>query len=486
MRFACVIRHLFVSLVAVAVTACQPAAPDCICHTFTLACGESVCVDGVGYSCVEAGPLHLDPTACSSPDLGTVAVDLAKPVCVPNACTAACGPEVDNCGHIRNCGSCGANTLCIASRCVDHCVDSATDVDETDVDCGGAHCSPCALGHICVANTDCATGSCDHGICRPGTFTALASLPTRRLDAAVAANSSQIYVLGGYSGGVLDNVLVYDVASNTWSSALPMSTPRSNFGAAFGSDGKLYAVAGLIGNNWADGASRSGEVFDPAVPGWTALPALSGGREGSSLVAGAAGVASIGGLRVKITTTGGVTSYRHGDQASIDSLAPAASSWTALTTPLLTGRHDFGTTQLTNGNVLIVGGSRWMNNPGYSPGCVGFCSPAELEMGVPSVESCSLTGSCSAVADFPNAALTYATWNVAAAHIDDSAVYVFGNIERASMFGAGTSVTWKLDTVAKTWTRQAGLPLVHDVQGAAVVNGKIYVVTNQAMYLFTP
>ena len=40
------------------------------------------------------------------------------------------------------------------------CTDGYKDQDETDIDCGGASCSPCGLNKNCLNETDCASGNC--------------------------------------------------------------------------------------------------------------------------------------------------------------------------------------------------------------------------------------------------------------------------------------------------------------------------------------
>lgn len=42
----------------------------------------------------------------------------------------------------------------------DHCVDFVKNLDETDVDCGGSQCLPCAGSEECLVDSDCASGSC--------------------------------------------------------------------------------------------------------------------------------------------------------------------------------------------------------------------------------------------------------------------------------------------------------------------------------------
>src|SRR5207253_2488598 len=45
------------------------------------------------------------------------------------------------------------------------CKDGALDGDETDVDCGGATCAPCANGKKCTGRKDCASLVCAGGKC---------------------------------------------------------------------------------------------------------------------------------------------------------------------------------------------------------------------------------------------------------------------------------------------------------------------------------
>ncbi|PCC69727.1 Lamin Tail Domain [Nannocystis exedens] len=47
----------------------------------------------------------------------------------------------------------------------DQCADGEKNGGETDTDCGGPTCSPCADGGACVEDTDCASGSCNENTC---------------------------------------------------------------------------------------------------------------------------------------------------------------------------------------------------------------------------------------------------------------------------------------------------------------------------------
>jgi hypothetical protein len=58
--------------------------------------------------------------------------------------------------------TCAADELCKYHQCVHtHCDNAAVDIDETDVDCGGLDCAPCANGNKCLVRTDCLSGVCD-------------------------------------------------------------------------------------------------------------------------------------------------------------------------------------------------------------------------------------------------------------------------------------------------------------------------------------
>jgi hypothetical protein len=47
------------------------------------------------------------------------------------------------------------------------CHDGLQDCSETDVDCGGGVCAPCADGDCCNGNTDCTSGFCYASVCLP-------------------------------------------------------------------------------------------------------------------------------------------------------------------------------------------------------------------------------------------------------------------------------------------------------------------------------
>ena len=56
----------------------------------------------------------------------------------------------------------GANEICDNNSCVvDSCANGQKDNNETDEDCGGSDCDPCANGLDCIENSDCQSLVCD-------------------------------------------------------------------------------------------------------------------------------------------------------------------------------------------------------------------------------------------------------------------------------------------------------------------------------------
>jgi len=111
------------------------------------------------------------------------------------------------------------------------------------------------------------------------------SLPRNHHDAA--AIGGKIYVVGGrvgscYSNGWSSNVWMneaYDVATDSWTTLQPMPTARSGIGVA-ALDGKIHVLGG---EGWIDnfgGVFRAHEIYDPATNRWSIAPRMPTPRHG--------------------------------------------------------------------------------------------------------------------------------------------------------------------------------------------------------------
>jgi hypothetical protein len=83
-------------------------------------------------------------------------VDCGGPVCQPCADGRLCQLNRDCSSNMCSGGICAAAASCN---------DGIKNGQETDVDCGGPKCSPCLNGKMCIVNSDCLSNGCSLGIC---------------------------------------------------------------------------------------------------------------------------------------------------------------------------------------------------------------------------------------------------------------------------------------------------------------------------------
>jgi N-acetylneuraminic acid mutarotase len=106
----------------------------------------------------------------------------------------------------------------------------------------------------------------------------------------------------------LTTVEAYDVHQNTWSTLAPLSVARGEFGAALGSDGRIYAVGGAV-----DGAgdpTATVEAYTASTNTWVQVSPLTQGRILNSVVADSHGaILAIGGSVPGCTGLSSVESY---------------------------------------------------------------------------------------------------------------------------------------------------------------------------------
>jgi hypothetical protein len=72
------------------------------------------------------------------------------------------------CVECTDSGDCTqAGDICYEEHCVpETCANGVMDGDETDLNCGGPECAPCADLKACKLDTDCVSGVCDGSICQ--------------------------------------------------------------------------------------------------------------------------------------------------------------------------------------------------------------------------------------------------------------------------------------------------------------------------------
>ena len=111
----------------------------------------------------EVGPdVPIVPVACrnGNKDLGETDIDCGGNACGPCDIGQGCASDFDcakgTCELGTGSGKCTAAAFCSNTR---------RDSSETDVDCGGDSCVPCAANKRCTTNDDCASLQCVSGSC---------------------------------------------------------------------------------------------------------------------------------------------------------------------------------------------------------------------------------------------------------------------------------------------------------------------------------
>lgn len=120
-----------------------------------------------------------------------------------------------------------------------------------------------------------------------GSWSSAVPMLTARNHHGASLIDDKIYVVGGRIGstfiiGLSNNIStneVYDVAKNTWSSALGMPTPRSGVGTAV-LNGRMHVLGGEAYLNDLVGTYRTHEAFDPKTNSWQRLPPMPTPRHG--------------------------------------------------------------------------------------------------------------------------------------------------------------------------------------------------------------
>jgi N-acetylneuraminic acid mutarotase len=172
------------------------------------------------------------------------------------------------------------------------------------------------------------------------TWDSAAPLPEPRGGHAAAVLDRKIHVVGGgNSRSTLDLHTVYDPGTDTWSDAAPL--PRSEGSPALVAFAdKLYAIGGR------SGFSDFGDVYiyDPASYTWTDGPAIE--------PRGTAGAVA---YCDTIYLFGGESQTERQNLAEVFRLDGEQGAWTAVN-PLPTARN-FARAVLFNGDVYVVGGS---------------------------------------------------------------------------------------------------------------------------------
>ena len=214
-------------------------------------CVSGECVDGVCCGMACDGGCQACNTAGS---VGTC-INHAADTDPENACTAECNgaglcevADGNGCYGDTDCesGFCNSTTMLCATPT---CMDTFTNGDETDVDCGGSCAATCDTGEGCISPLDCTSQVCTGNTCQaPTCFDGVRNGDETGIDCGNATCGSCFLILA--AGSIANNVDLrlgtFDVSAGSpaWTiDATPVDNGFATLpGAAMMKDGKGLVV----------------------------------------------------------------------------------------------------------------------------------------------------------------------------------------------------------------------------------------------------
>ena len=210
-------------------------------------------------------------------------------------------------------------------------------------------------------------------------WTAKTSMPTVRFGVAAAASSGKVYAIGGESLSFVihDQVERYDPTTDSWTSATPLSSARTEVAATTGIDGKIYAIGGnLDGGQTGFRTVTTLEVYDPVSDTWTIQTPMSVNR--SFLFAATA-------TNGKIYAMGGIQTNNQEPVFTVEEYNPITDAWITKT-DMPVNRYGASAVAASNGKIYVFGGQNL--NGGH------FATVLEYDPGSRPVKWCKSASSC--------------------------------------------------------------------------------------------
>ena len=199
-------------------------------------------------------------------------------------------------------------------------------------------------------------------------WSAAASMSSGRArHTATGLPDGRVLVVGGQSfnlrdGGLFPDQLlgeeVYDPVTNHWSATAPMLQNRVGQSATLLRDGRVLVAGGYDGST----TSSSAEIYDPNKDRWSAAASMTTNREGHTATLLPSGnVLVTGGVAPDAQTLVTVAPF-----SSAEVYDPRANRWSTIAS-MAEARDEYTATLLSNGRLLVVGGTGQSRAEVYDP-----------------------------------------------------------------------------------------------------------------------
>ena len=217
------------------------------------------------------------------------------------------------------------------------------------------------------------------------TWREIAAMPTKRGGGFATELGGKIYVIGGagYHPGQKEDVSisanvphrsvptneVYDPATNTWETRMPMNVPRNHLAGAT-VNGKIYAIGGRVGWSFVGSSSvDTVEEYDPATDRWRVRSRMIYPRSGMAYGTDGRVIYTLGGEYLDSEMVGVFRSFEAYD--------PARDRWYSLP-PMTVPRHGFAGGVIGN-RFHAVSGQLQSGTGGGGPGATEAHEAFEIE-----------------------------------------------------------------------------------------------------------
>ncbi|HRI71293.1 MAG TPA: kelch repeat-containing protein, partial [Polyangium sp.] len=167
----------------------------------------------------------------------------------------------------------------------------------------------------------------------------------RQFHNQVAISNDRALIIGGYDGtNMLASVQIYNGATNMWAAGPNLTTARSAASAVRLANGKVLVAGGLTGTNGNFTIVPTAELYDPATNMWSAAGTLTTPRYYPTMGVLPSGVAMLAGGYSGSTPTAATEVYD-----------PATNTWTAMA-PRTIASGNLNSAVLGTGRFLVFGG----------------------------------------------------------------------------------------------------------------------------------